>query len=46
MAEEGVIRSEFNGGGDEARRAEEWLIRSELALLSLQKPKLCLGTAH
>jgi len=45
-AKEWLIRSEMNGGGDEARRAEEWLIRSELALLSLQKPKLCLGTAH
>ena len=54
-----MIESELNAGGDEARRAEEWMIGSELnaggdeacraegwVRIGLQKPKLCLGTAH
>ena len=58
-AEEWMIRSELNAGGDEACRAEEWMIGSELnaggdeacraegwVRIGLQKPKLCLGTAH
>ena len=39
-AEEWMIGSELNAGGDEACRAEGWV------RIGLQKPKLCLGTAH